>query len=554
MTKLAPSLPGRCVAFALAFLAACSAGQPAAELKGRQVPATLDDAPALLIDPASAAAGLIPSGEDGAPTALSRSTGPRDVTPQAVLEAAITTATPLEAEAEVSTHSVVPGDTLTRIADRYGVSVAALLAANDLPNPDLLEVGQIINLPLAPVAYTASFRSLPDSRLVRSIGASDFAVGEFVQTQAGVLRRMSLSLNRRRADGSEESARLTAGQVVERVSQEFSVDARILLAFLEYFAGLLSRPDVEADLQQYPLLAKPAEGGIDRAGLYLQLSWLADTLNRGYYDRKYRGKTILEFDDGSRLNYDKALNAGTAALQYALAQLRDLGQWEIDIGEGGLHATYKRLFGDPFAAAPAIMPKDWTQPKMNLPFARGEIWRFTGGFHGGWGNGSGWAAIDFAPPPEDRPTGACYVSSHPAVAVADGVIARMAEGLVILDLDLDADESTGWTVLYLHIDVHDALREGQAVSAGNILGYPSCKGGFSTATHLHIARRFNGEWIPADCNRCPAAQNPPPFVMSGWRVVGLGSQLYQGFIVRDADDHTVIAEQGRFTDINEISW
>ena len=129
--------------------------------------------------------------------------------------------------------------------------------------------------------------------------------------------------------------------------------------------------------------------------------------------------------------------------------------------------------------------------------------------------------------------------------MADGVIARLAEGLVVLDLDGDGQESTGWTILYLHIDHHDALQVGQAVEAGNLLGYPACIGGYSNATHLHIARRYNGEWLPADCARCPPGQSIPPFVLGEWRVVGLGSQLYQGFLVNQRDNRSVVAEQGQ---------
>lgn len=459
-----------------------------------------------------------------------------------------------DAEAESATHTVVAGDSLTRIADRYGISMRSLLAANDLPNPDLLEVGQVIQLPQTPVAYTSGLRLLPDARLVRSVGASAFDIERFIQNQPGALKQMTLTLERRRADGSVESSRFSAGDIVERVSLEYSVDARILLAFLDYFAGLLSQTDVAEDIQLKPLQAQSAGSGPLRLGLYNQLSWLADALNRGYYDWKYRGETILEFPDGTRLLYHRELNAGTVALHYVLAQLLLPAAWETAISADGIAANYQRHFGDAFAGSAAPVPRELIQPPLTLPFARGEVWRFTGGFHGGWGNGSAWAAIDFAPPPQAGPTGACYVAMQPALAVADGVIARLAEGLVVLDLDDDADESSGWTILYLHIDAHDALQTGQAVSAGNILGYPSCSGGFSTATHLHIARRYNGEWLPADCNRCPEGRNPPPFVMSGWRVVGLSNQLYQGFMVRDADNHTVVAEQGRFTDVNAISW
>lgn len=45
------------------------------------------------------------------------------------------------------THIVQPGDTLKSIAARYGVSLEALLKANNVPNPDSLNVGQEIRVP-----------------------------------------------------------------------------------------------------------------------------------------------------------------------------------------------------------------------------------------------------------------------------------------------------------------------------------------------------------------------------------------------------------------------
>ena len=207
------------------------------------------------------------------------------------------------------------------------------------------------------------------------------------------------------------------------------------------------------------------------------------------------------------------------------ANLRD---WEQDIEEAGLYQSYRDLFGDPFAGSFAILPPDLSQPPLTLPFPRGDVWRFTGGFHGGWGNGSAWAAVDFAPPAEAGQGGGCFQSSYPITAAARATIARLETGVIVLDLDFDGDEGSGWTLLYLHLDRQDSLQAGQTVEAGSILGYASCAGGFSTATHLHLARRYNGEWLPADCNRCPPEVTVPAFVMSGWKVVGLGSQLLSG--------------------------
>ena len=231
-----------------------------------------------------------------------------------------------------------------------------------------------------------------------------------------------------------------ASDVIERVSQEYSIDARVLLAFLEHFAGLVTQRSVDTQAKLYPLLAPEDTSRIDRAGLYAQLSWLADRLNQGYYGWKYRGENVLELLDGSRLYYAPGLNAGTVAVQHALAQMPQASEWRQDSGDEGIFRTYTELFGDPFTDDYETVPANLKQPQLTLPFPRGETWRFTGGFHGGWGNGSAWAAVDFTPPAESRPVGFCYTSSYPATAVARGAIARLDEGLVVLDLDEDLNE------------------------------------------------------------------------------------------------------------------
>jgi murein DD-endopeptidase MepM/ murein hydrolase activator NlpD len=144
---------------------------------------------------------------------------------------------------------------------------------------------------------------------------------------------------------------------------------------------------------------------------------------------------------------------------------------------------------------------------MSLPFPSGHVWTYTGGPHTAWGQGDPWAAVDFAPPSEHS---GCFVADADeyAIAIADGVVARVDTGVLVLDLDGDGDERTGWNILYVHLATPGKARLGEFLRVGDPVGYPSCEGGRTTGTHVHVARKYNGEWIPAD--------GPLAFVMEGW--------------------------------------
>jgi hypothetical protein len=114
--------------------------------------------------------------------------------------------------------------------------------------------------------------------------------------------------------------------------------------------------------------------------------------------------------------------------------------------------------------------------------------------------------------------------------VAPGIIARSEPGLVELDLDGDGDHRTGWVILYLHLGVQHKRPAGAWVETGDYLGHPSCEGGESTGSHIHIARKYNGEWIPA--------AGTIPFNLGGW-IAYNGAREYQGTLVQYSE--TVIA-------------
>lgn len=448
--------------------------------------------------------------------------------------------------ADTGLYVVQAGDTLGSIASVYGLTVDELLAANDLPNANALEVGQLITIPGGSLVYGPGFKIIPDSELVYSPSASDFSITAAVKFRQGFLRAYSEQVDGPLMSGVE---------IVHFIAVNYSINPRLLLALLEYRGGWLDDPYPAGPFDSYPLGIVKA----NREGLYKQLLDAADALNYGYYGWKYSGVTSLVLGSGQRIFYAPDLNPGTVGVQYMLSLGVDADQWQRDVHPDGFFATYTALFGDPFAhAVEPITPPDLAQPALALPIPRGEEWVYTGGPHGGYNSGSAWAAIDLAPPepPEEikLAQGACYVSPNFVTAAAPGVIARSGDGYVILDLDLDGNEYTGWTLVYLHIDDLERIEAGATVQAGDPLGHPSCQGGFSNGTHLHFARRYNGEWIPVECADCAPGVTVPPFVLGEWTVHGFEGQEYQGYMSRPGDDNYRQAEQTRDYEFNKLVW
>ncbi|HNC07254.1 MAG TPA: hypothetical protein PLX14_01035, partial [Anaerolineales bacterium] len=117
--------------------------------------------------------------------------------------------------------------------------------------------------------------------------------------------------------------------------------------------------------------------------------------------------------------------------------------------------------------------------------------------------------------------GGCSPSSQWVTATSSGFIVRADEGAVIQDLDGDGYEQTGWAVLYMHIGSDERIQAGDYLFTNERVGHPSCEGGISNATHVHLARKYNGEWIPAD--------GGIPFNLSGWLSRGDGIE-YDGYL------------------------
>jgi len=427
----------------------------------------------------------------------------------------------------VDQYTVQAGDTLGSIARRYGISLEALMQANEMNESSVLFVGVVLNIPpvVADPNPGSSFKIIPDSELVFGPASVGFDLDAYLQGKNGYLANYVQDLNGEYLSGS---------QIIIRVAENYSVNPRLLVALLEYRSGWVT--NVFPSEVDFPL------GNFEAyySGLYRQMAWAADNLNRGYYSWRVNAISALPLSDGTYVPVNSTVNAGTMGVQYFFSLFNDRATWDLDVGPQGLFQTYNLLFGYPFDYDIAsLVPFNLIQPAMQLPFETGVTWAFTGGPHGGWDDGSAWAALDFAPPFEGI---GCAQSDLWVTAVTNGYIVRAEDGAVVQDLDNDGYEQTGWTVLYMHMETRDRVEAGTYVYAGEHIGHPSCEGGVSNATHLHLARRYNGEWIPADGNL--------PFVLDGWVSRGEGI-YYDGYLTRNGVE--LHSEEGVFEGVNLIA-
>ncbi len=413
-------------------------------------------------------------------------------------------------ESEKLLYLAQSGDTLRAVAARFGVVPEDITVQGVAPVgfESLIDPGVQLILPRRLASTGPAERLLPDSELIFSLNAAEFDIERYCATAGGYLCRYQETVGSRSLRGPE---------IVAQVARDNAVNPRLLLALLEHESGwVLDAARPAGDSLEYPL----GHASPDARGLFRQLTWAANELGNGYYGWRAGTLTDLAFADGSTLRLAPSLNAGTVALQRYFSFDRDRAAWTQLVGGEGFARTYASLFGDPFANEFLIYEPGVAQPAIILPFLPGRTWAYTGGPHGAWERESAWAAIDFAPPSLQP---GCVDSSEWIVAAAPGLVVRSGNGVVVLDLDGDGREQTGWTLLYLHVANTGRVQVGDFLEEGDLLGHPSCEGGVATGTHLHLARKYNGEWVLAD--------GPLPFTLSGWRVQA-GSKPYQGTLLK----------------------
>jgi len=449
-------------------------------------------------------------------------------TPPPAVETPSAALTP-EAQATAAPTSDAPlilyysqsGDTLGALAARFNVLPEEIRAEGSLPASALIHPGTLLIIPSRiEQPTTPNVQILPDSEVVLSASAIDFDIAAYIRSAAGVLSTYQEYLG--------SSGWTNGAQAIRRLAYENSIHPRLLLAVLEYESRWVRGRPVDILHADYPMgYQNPLY-----KGLFAQMVWAVNQLSIGYYGWRSGSLTELHFLDGTTLRLEPRLNAGTVAIQYLFAQTHSPSQWaQILNPESGFPAVYMQMFGDPWARPDAlnpIFPPGLSQPPLSLPFEPNIEWSFTGGPHGAWEHDGALAAVDFAPATDHS---GCTQTQAWVTAAAPGLIVRSENGVVVEDLDGDGYEQTGWNLLYLHVATPDRVETGTWVEKDERIGHPSCEGGIATGTHLHFARKYNGEWVAAD--------GPLPFVLSGW-IVHAGSKPYEGTLTRG--DQTVVAD------------
>lgn len=404
------------------------------------------------------------------------------------------------------------GDTLVGLAARFNVDPKEITSPEKIIPNGLFDPGVLLLIPPRSGETSSSKPLIPDSEVVYSPSALDFEIENFIKDAGGYL----VGYKEWRSAGWFDGP-----GVIRRVAIENSINPRLLLAILEQQSHWVYGQPRSLAETDYPIGWLKAEN--DKKGLYYQLSWAVSQINKAYYGWRDGTVTSIEFPDGKKLRLAPELNAGTVSILYLFSRLYNQPEWAgLLYGPDGFMTKYEKMFGSPWLRAQSIeplFPATLTQPPMELPWPAGHVWSFTGGPHSAWGPDGATAALDFAP---SATVHGCYKSDEWVTASTSGLVVRSENGVVVLDMDGDGYEQTGWDIMYLHIATDGRIAKGTWVNTGDPIGHPSCEGGNATGTHVHIARKYNGEWILAD--------GPMPFNLNGW-IAHAGKALYKGTLI-----------------------
>ena len=184
------------------------------------------------------------------------------------------------------TYTVKANDTLENIASRFAVTVQAIAQENNLVDVNMLSVGeQLLIPPPIPGQPAPDLKLIPDSELVNGPYNAKVDLAEYIMSKEGYLASYT----------QEVKGELLSGiEVIQLVSGNYSVNPRLLRAILEHQSGWLTQTAGTIREFSYPVGIRDEW----REGLYYQLTWAANSLNRAYYLWRVNGLGYYTTADG----------------------------------------------------------------------------------------------------------------------------------------------------------------------------------------------------------------------------------------------------------------
>ncbi len=212
---------------------------------------------------------------------------------------------------ELVDYTVQDGDTIPALAARFNTSVAKIMENNPIipASTTTLPPGMPMRIPIFYLPLWGSqYQILPNALFVNGPAEVGFDAVSFANDQPGWLKNYKVYAY----DGWR-----TGSELVAYIGMSYSVSPRLLLALLEYRFQVLSNPQMPANVDRSLL-------GYDKEyheNFYLQLLWLADTLNNSYYSWLRGDLLIHELADGELERFDPWQNAATVSVQHYLARI-----------------------------------------------------------------------------------------------------------------------------------------------------------------------------------------------------------------------------------------
>lgn len=206
---------------------------------------------------------------------------------------------------EISSYTVQPGDTLSRIAGELGVSLAELAKVNRITDPNRIRAGQVLDIPgRAPSRDISAYRQLGtwvdvydyDPAFAGGSDVAQLAPSSVDAMAAAGIRTLYLqaSIDSPRATGLLEAPNLLGAFLTRAHSRGIKVVAWYLPTFT----------DINADLQRLRAMRDFRSAGQGFDGLAVDIEW-----TNGVPDTARRNAALIELSRRLRAETGTAIAA-----------------------------------------------------------------------------------------------------------------------------------------------------------------------------------------------------------------------------------------------------